>query len=497
MRKLLSIIMILALTLSFAGCKKSVTAKFEDDLKWDDKSQSYAMEKDAKLMLWTDNDEFAEKVIELWDKKYPDVTLEYENVAANDSAKKIKLDGPAGLGADVFYMPHNSVVDTRESGTLYKLPERVKEIVMNDMQESAYKVAMYENDMYAIPSSIENIALVYNKQLLKALPVLPTTIKTSASNLLEQVENKEIYMEELLEGIASWGNNYSGAGIEVPYKKDRFYKGDGEEISESEDIHTILAWQLYDAYHNYPFLTRDGYRVFGSDNNNPDMFDIDKPEVRSSIEAVIGDWYGNKDESRLFPGLATLEDMGWDQAPSRFQKGQVAMTITGPWVMQDIKKNWDLWIQEGKFGLTPDSEPSDIFGATALPKFSNGNNPITFSGVQVTGMNIYTNYPNAAMNLISFLASDEVMKVVYSTLGKIPAVKDSSKIPGLNEDSISNGFLEQAIYSHAMPVIQEGNYMWDPLRDVWTNIFVEKMSIEEAQAKSLSDYQRILEDAGK
>ncbi|GKX31484.1 hypothetical protein SH1V18_39640 [Vallitalea longa] len=310
MRKLFCIIMVLTLMMSLVGCKKVVTAKFEDDLKWDEKSQSYAMEKDAKLMLWTDNDEFAEQVIKLWNEKYPDVTLEYENVDSNDGAKKMKLDGPAGLGADVFYMPHNSVVDARESGILYKFPERVKQWVMNNIQESAYEVTMYEDDMYAIPSSIENIALVYNKQLLKALPALPTTIETSASNLLEQVENEEIYIEELLEGVASWGNNYSGAGIEVPFKQDRFYKGDGEEISDSEDIHTILAWQLYDAYHNYPFLTRDGYRVFGSDNNNPDMFDIDKPEVRSSIEAVTGDWYGNKDESKLFPGLATLEDMG-------------------------------------------------------------------------------------------------------------------------------------------------------------------------------------------
>jgi arabinogalactan oligomer/maltooligosaccharide transport system substrate-binding protein len=189
--------------------------------------------------------------------------------------------------------------------------------------------------------------------------------------------------------------------------------------------------------------------------------------------------------------------MGWDQGPARFQKGQVAMTFSGPWVISDIKTNFSSWVETGKFGVTADTKISDIYGACRIPRFSNDAAPTTFSGVQVTGMNVYTDYPNAAMNLMRFLASEEIMNVVYDTLGKIPAVKNSDLIPGLNEDEISKGFLAQADNSHAMPVIQEGNYMWDPLRDVWTNIFDEKMSIEDAQAKSLEDYEKILANAGK
>lgn len=136
-----------------------------------------------------------------------------------------------------------------------------------------------------------------------------------------------------------------------------------------------------------------------------------------------------------------------------------------------------------------------ILGALpALPSVINSGET-TLLG-QASGMNVYTSYPNAAMNLMNFLVSDEIMKEVYATLGKIPSVKDSSKIPGLSEDAISQGFLAQAANSHPMPGIQEGNYMWDPLRDVWTNIFVEKMSITDAQAKSQTDYEKILSDSG-
>lgn len=496
MKKIIVLALALIMVFSMTGCKKKVTAKFAEDLKWDEAKQEYVFEKNAKLKFWADNDPFAEKVIELWNAKYPDVELTYENVGSVDTAEKMKLDGPAGLGADVFYIPHNSVVDMRESGLLFQLSESDEAYIKSIMQDSATAVTLYQDNMFAVPSSVENVALVYNKQILAALPTLPTVLPLAATNLLEQIENEEIYLEELLSGVASWGNNFAGTDAEIPYLDDRF-ESEGEEGVVAEDKHTLLAWQLYDAYHNYFFMTRDGYRVFGEDNNDPAKFDITSAAVKSSIQSVVGDWYGNKDGSTLFPGLATIQDMGWDQGPARFQKGQVAMTFSGPWVISDVKKNFESWIETGKFGVTADTQVADIFGASRIPSFSNAQQPITFSGVQVTGMNVYTDYPNAAMNLMRFLASDEMMNVVYGTLGKIPAVKNSDAIPGLNEDAISQGFLNQAEFSHAMPVIQEGNYMWDPLRDVWTNIFDEKMTIDDAQAKSLEDYEKIIENAGK
>lgn len=494
MKKIIVVLLVLTMVLSLTGCKKKVTATFAEDLKWDDAKQEYIFEKNAKLKFWHDNEAYAEKLVELWTAKYPDVPLTYEIVGSTDAAEKMKLDGPAGLGADVVYIPHNSVVDMREAGLLFQLSEADEAYVKEIMQDSATAVTLYEDNMYAIPSSVETVAFAYNKQILAALPTIETVLPLTASNLLEQIEREEIYLEELFAGVAKWGNTFTGTKAEIPYLSDRFESEEGTAIEEK---HTILAFQLYDAYHNYFLLTRDGYRVFGENNNDPSKFDITSEAVTSSIKAVTGDWYGNKDGSTLFPGLATVQDMGWDQGPARFQKGQIAMTFTGPWVMADINKNLVTWAETGKFGVTTETKASDLFGATSIPRFSNDEHPVTFSGVQVTGMNIYSSYPNAAMNLMRFLVSDEVMNVIYSNLGKIPAVKNSDTIPGLSDDVISQGFLSQAAFSHAMPVIQEGNYMWDPLRDVWTNIFDEKMSIEDAQAKSLADYERILKDAGR
>ncbi len=494
MKKFFIVVLVFTSVALLAACgkgKKKVTAKFAEDLVWVEEKGEYKFEKGAKLTLWTDNEPYAEKVIDLWEAKYPNVPLTWENVGSVDVAEKLKLDGPAGLGGDVFYIPHNSVVDLRESGLLFEFHERDAQLVKDRMLESSYTVTLYEGKMYAAPSSVENIALVYNKQILGALPACTTTNTAGqdAESLLEQIEGGNIYLEDLLACVAESDNKLP---TNVPYFADRF------EDAEAENIHTLLAWQLYDAYHNYPFLTKHGYRVFGPTNNDPTKFNITDESVKKSIVDFTGTWYGNKDGSELFPGLAKIDDMGWDQSVAKFQKGQVALTVSGPWAIGDIKNTYfPKWIEEGKMGLTANSKVSDLFGVTALPKFNNNVNPTTFSGVQVTGMNIYTKYPNATMNLMRFLISDDVMKEVFLTLGKIPAVADSEKIPGLSSDPISQGFLEQSEFSHAMPVIQEGNYMWDPLRDVWTYIFNEKMTVVDAQAKSLQDYNKKLEDAGR
>lgn len=236
MKKIGYVVFMLIIVFSLTGCKKKVTAKFEDDLKWDESKQEYEFEKGAKLKLWTDNEAYATKVIELWNEKYPDVPLTWENVGSTDVAEKMKLDGPAGLGADVFYIPHNSVVDMREAGLLFQIPERDEAYFRELMQDSAVAVTLYEDNMYAVPSSVENIALVYNKQILAALPTLPTVLPLTATNLLEQIERDEIYLEELLAGVASWGNNFAGTGADIPYMEDRFE-------DQAEDKHTILAWQ--------------------------------------------------------------------------------------------------------------------------------------------------------------------------------------------------------------------------------------------------------------
>ena len=62
-------------------------------------------EEGASLKLWFDNDNYNEKIVELWNAKYPDIPLTVENVGTTDSRTKIcLLYTSIAAGADRFYL---------------------------------------------------------------------------------------------------------------------------------------------------------------------------------------------------------------------------------------------------------------------------------------------------------------------------------------------------------------------------------------------------------
>ncbi|NMA56292.1 MAG: extracellular solute-binding protein, partial [Treponema sp.] len=64
----------------------------------------------TQLKIW--ESEGPEKDFMLWaaaefEKTHPNVKVVYEPVGSVDARAKIELDGPAGVGADVFVAPHD------------------------------------------------------------------------------------------------------------------------------------------------------------------------------------------------------------------------------------------------------------------------------------------------------------------------------------------------------------------------------------------------------
>jgi arabinogalactan oligomer/maltooligosaccharide transport system substrate-binding protein len=223
-----------------------------------------------------------------------------------------------------------------------------------------------------------------------------------------------------------------------------------------------LGWQVEDAYHNYFFLTAFGMRVFGEDSMNPDAPGWDTPEAAAGLE------FFKSVRTNAFdvPG----PDANWDTTVSKFQTGELPFTITGPWAIGDAQKN----------GVD--------FGIMPIPTIA-GNQPYTFSGAQIILISAYTEYPNAAHNLISFMASNEGLAIHYNVNGKLPAVKDPSTIPGLADDALLSGIAAQANFSFPMPVIKEIQFMWEPQANLFKFVWNGDLTIPEAQAKAVEDYE--------
>lgn len=230
-----------------------------------------------------------------------------------------------------------------------------------------------------------------------------------------------------------------------------------------------LGWQVEDAYHNYFFLTSFGFRVFGENSTDADNPGWDQPSVKQGLEF----YKSVKEKAFNVPG----PDASWDTTVSKFQTGELPFTITGPWAIGDAKNN----------GVN--------MGVMAIPTIA-GNQPYTFSGAQILLISAYTQYPNAAHNLVSFMASTEGLGLIYSVNGKLPAVKDPSTIPGLADDELLSGIAAQAQFSYPMPSIPEIQFMWEPQANLFKFVWNGDLTIEEAQAKAVEDYNVLRSSTG-
>ena len=237
------------------------------------------------LLVWLDNEDWARAVISAFNRHYPDVNVKFENVGNVDSRGKVSLDGPAGIGPDVFLMPHDHIGNAIIDDICLPFPPDMQEKFTDLILDAAIRTCTFEGDLYAVPISTENIAFFYNRDLLGNTPVPQT-------------------FEEIIAFAERWNNPSA----------NRY----------------ALRWQVDDSYHNYFFLTAFGMELFG-----PEMDDFRNPGF-DSPEA--GQGIGFHNSLRRFYNVNTA-DATWDSTVAAFQRGEVPFTITGPWAIGDAQRN--------------------------------------------------------------------------------------------------------------------------------------------------------------
>ena len=258
---------------------------------WKTAKVELAAEKSAEvritgpLLVWMDNKDWAEAVIAAFNVHYPDVIVKYENVGNVDSRGKVSLDGPAGIGPDVFLMPHDHIGNAIIDDICFSLPADIQQKYTERLLEASIKTCTSDGELFALPISTENIAFFYNLDLLDGKPIPES-------------------FEQIIEFAREWNN---------------------PAINKY-----ALRWQVDDSYHNYFFLTAFGMELFG-----PEMDDFRFPGF-DGVEARRGVEFHNS--LRGFYNVNTA-DTTWDATVAAFQRGEVPFTITGPWAIGDARKN--------------------------------------------------------------------------------------------------------------------------------------------------------------
>lgn len=236
------------------------------------------------LTVWESTlgpDEFIKQAGTAFTAKYPNITIEYVNVELGDSTGQIALDGPAGVGPDLFAAPHDKLGELVSGG--HVLPTANADAVKEAVLASTVTALTYEGTMYGYPTSAETYALFYNKALISEDKV-PTT----------------------WEGVAEFSKTFNA---------DNAGKY-GFMMDVGNGYYTII------------FTTSNDNRLFG-----PAGTDTTNTNINSEASVKGMEFFQNFRKDVLDVPAADLTTSIGDGA---FASGNVAMYITGPWNVKNF-----------------------------------------------------------------------------------------------------------------------------------------------------------------
>lgn len=246
----------------------------------DETKISLVPEEGAKLIVWESDGyekEFVEYAIAEFNKKYPDVTIEYQPVGHTDSTQKIELDGPNGEGADVFAAPHDKLGRLVTAGLILENDA----LDTSEFIDLSIRATTYEKKLYGYPCGIETYALFYNKDI----------VDTPANTFEEIIEFSKTFNDP--------SNN-------------KF----------------ALMWEAANAYYDYLFLGGYGADLFGEKGDDKNTLGFD---TENGIEAMKF-----LQKLRCVYDVEAA-DTTWDPMMLAFKEGNAAYMINGPWAIEDIR----------------------------------------------------------------------------------------------------------------------------------------------------------------
>ena len=247
-------------------------------------STAFAAPKRAELKVWESagaEKTFVQHVIKAYKKVNPKVKVTYEPVEATDARAKIELDGPAGVGADIFVTPHDHIGALVQGG--HVLPVDDADAYMADFLDMARVGATYDGVVYGYPLGSETYALFYNKDILPEAPKTWDEVVAYAKKFNNKAENKY-----------------------------------------------ALVWPVADGYYGYMFMESFGAPLFGPNGNDRKQHNLNSPA------AIKGLTYFQNLRKQILDIPAA--DASGDFCNAEFTEGKAAMIITGPWKINDFKK---------------------------------------------------------------------------------------------------------------------------------------------------------------
>lgn len=203
--------------------------------------------------------------------------------AFGDIRDDLKVAGPTGEGPDVIIGAHDWLGELAENGLL-------AEIDLADKTEqflpAAVQAFVYDGTLYGMPYATENVAFVYNPDLVSEAPTTWTEVKEIS-----------------------------------------------QEIIDAETAPQGYIIQENDPYHFFPIQTAFGGYVFGLTDEGYDPEDVG---IDSEGSLAAAAWLDSMYKDGLLKSGSAID---YDLMHAAFTNGDAAMMITGPWALPTIRES--------------------------------------------------------------------------------------------------------------------------------------------------------------
>ena len=357
----------------------------------------------GKLLVWINGDKGyngLQKVGDAFAKKSGiPVSVEHPE----DAPGKFQQAAAAGKGPDIFCWPHDRMGEWAKSGLIVPINPSSK--VRDEIEATAWKAFNYQGKTWGYPMSVEAIGLVYNKALVKTPP-------KSFNDVI---------------------------------RIDKELAANGKKA---------ILWDYNNTYFTWPILAADGGFVFGRDAKgeyDPGKVGVNNPGAIKGAELLAG----------LIKNGQMPKGSGYAEMEAAFNKGDVAMMVTGPWAWDNARKsNID-------FGVAP---IPDVNGKPSKP----------FVGV----LGCMIAAPSKSKDLATEFLENYVLKLdglktinADVALGT-PANKAFYK--ELSENPNIKATMENARRGEPMPNIPEMGKFWSAMASALENITNGRQSPKEA-----------------
>ncbi len=165
-RKSLGILLLSAAALGLGACGPQGDST-------DTSGTKAANNNDYDLLVWEDQAKSAgiEDAVKQFEAEH-DVTIKVVEKAYGGQIEDLRLDGPAGTGADVITIPGDQIGTAVTEGLLKELD--VDQATQDIYTDSAMQSQIVDGKVYGLPKAVETQILYYNKALISEED-LPTT----------------------------------------------------------------------------------------------------------------------------------------------------------------------------------------------------------------------------------------------------------------------------------------------------------------------------------